>query len=162
MQGVMHTLHATSDQVPGATPIGPSGTLGFAHGLLTERARGWRVVTLMIAIIAMSIGDLFMTLTYARSIGMVELNPLARYLMQAPSPAYIIMYKLGSVLIASAILFKARSTRVGELGSWLAFFGLLWLTIRWVEYSEAMVFITGHVHYFANVEQHNWVEMPVD
>lgn len=158
----MHTLDASSETVPGATQFGPRSFSGFLRSLLTERARGRRVVTLLIAIVAMSIGDLLMTLTFARSIGMVELNPLARFLMQAPSPAYIIVYKLSSVLIASAILFMARKTRVGELGSWLAFFGLLWLTIRWLEYSEAMVFITGQVHYFANVEQSNWVAMPAD
>ncbi len=156
----MHTLDASSEAVPGATPLGPRSVVSVLRELMTERARGWRVVTLLIAIAAMSIGDLLMTLTFARSIGMVELNPMARFLMQAPSPAYIIVYKMSSVLIACAILFMARKTRVGELGSWLAFFGLLWLTIRWLEYSEAMVIITGHLHYFANVEQSNWVEMP--
>ena len=162
VQGDMQLTSASSELIPESAILRPRGILTFIQGLMTAQARAWRVLTLLVAVAAMSLGDLIMTLTYAQSIGMVELNPLARFLMQSSSPLYIILYKLGSVMIACLILFVARKTRVAELGTWLAFFGLLWLTMRWVQYSEAMVDISGHVHHLANVEKENWVEMGAD
>ena len=112
VQGDMQLTSASSELIPESAILRPRGILTFLQGLMTAQARAWRVLTLLVAVAAMSLGDLIMTLTYAQSIGMVELNPLARFLMQSSSPVYIILYKLGSVMIACLILFVARKTRV--------------------------------------------------
>jgi hypothetical protein len=120
------------------------------------------VITLLVAIFAMSMGDLYMTVTYASQVGMIEMNPLARALMRGDSHTPIILFKFATVGIATVLLFKVRGTRVGELACWAGLVGLLWLTIRWVEYNKAMVELTPALHTLANVESGSWVEIGRD
>ena len=136
-----------------------SGLAEWWNRLTSDEARAYRVVFLLLGIAAMSVGDLILTLTYATSIGMVELNPLARLLMQHATTSYIVTFKLLSVSIACGLLFFTRRARVCELATWAAFFGLFWLTMRWVQYNDAMQHITSDVHLLVNSEPRNWVEI---
>ncbi len=133
--------------------------LSWIARVLSDKARRIRVVSLLVAIFAMSMGDLYMTVTYASQVGLIEMNPLARTLMQGESHAPIIIFKIGTVTLATMLLFKVRHTRVGELACWAAMVGLLWLTIRWAEYNKAMEDLTPGIHTLANVEAGNWVEL---
>lgn len=134
-------------------------SLTWISRVLSDKARRIRVITLLVAIFAMSMGDLYMTVTYASQVGMIEMNPLARALMRGDSHMPIILFKLATVGIATFLLFKVRATRVGELACWAGMVGLLWLTIRWVDYNKAMVELTPALHTLANVEAGSWVEM---
>lgn len=134
-------------------------SLSWISRVLSDQARRIRVVSLLVAIFAMSMGDLYMTVTYASQVGMIEMNPLARALMQGESHAPIIIFKLATVTLATMLLFKVRQTRVGELACWAGMVGLLWLTIRWAEYNKAMEELTPAIHTLANVEPGSWVEM---
>lgn len=146
---------AVTDSVGQAT----ERSLTWVARVLSDEARRIRVVSLLVAIFAMSMGDLYMTVTYASQVGMIELNPLARALMQGESHAPIVIFKLGTVTLATLLLFKVRRTRVGELACWAGMVGLLWLTIRWSQYNKAMEELTPAIHSLANVDPGNWVEM---
>jgi hypothetical protein len=137
-------------------------SLSWVSRVLSDKARRIRVVTLLVAIFAMSMGDLYMTVTYASQVGMIEMNPLARALMRGDSHVPIILFKLATVGISTGLLFKVRGTRVGELACWAGLVGLLWLTIRWVDYNKAMVELTPALHTLANVEAGSWVEIDRD
>ena len=98
--------------------------------------RGKRVAILLAAITLLSLGDLYMTLTYAMSVGMYESNPLARFIMSFGSPALVASWKLGSMLLACSIFYWARRSRYAELGVWGCTLLLAWLTHHQGAYME--------------------------
>ena len=98
--------------------------------------RGKRVAILLAAISLLSLGDLYLTLTYATSMGMFESNPLARFIMSFGSPALVASWKLGSTLLACSIFFWARRSRYAELGVWGCTLLLAWLTCHWGAYMD--------------------------
>lgn len=121
--------------------------------------RAWRVGALILGIVALSIGDLVMTLTYLTHGGMLEANPIARSVMAFQSPALLAGWKLGSLALAAAIFFTARKTRTGEAGAWFCLCVLGWLTIRWTVYNDHMSQFgwSSIAHLASNEEQ--WVAM---
>lgn len=122
--------------------------------------RGKRVAILLAAITLLSLGDLYMTLTYAMSVGMYESNPLARFIMSFGSPALVASWKLGSMLLACTIFYWARRSRYAELGVWGCTLLLAWLTCHWGAYMEQVDAFTQDI---ALVSSHaadaTWVNM---
>ncbi len=100
------------------------------------RARGRRVLLLMGLVTILSLGDLIVTLTFLRSTGMVELNPLAAFVIRNQSIAGLIFFKVGSVLMSVSILTMIRHTRRGEIAAWVAASILVALTFHWSEYTD--------------------------
>ncbi len=131
----------------------------FWHCCNSAGARAHRAVPILAAIAAMNIADLVFTLTYATSIGMGELNPLARLLMQHASVPAIVLFKLATVSLGCGLLYYTRRSAWSELASWIGFFGLLLLTIRWVEYTNIMQGITSNIHVLAATQPAEWVEL---
>lgn len=123
----------------------------------SERARGIRTITVLIAVALLSLGDLYMTLAFATSVGMIENNPIARAVMAIGHPNLLIYWKLATVGATTLLIFRCRRSRVGELGGWLCLAILLWLTLRWQTYSDAMPELTRHLPKIANVESERWV-----
>jgi hypothetical protein len=98
--------------------------------------RGKRVAILLVAITLLSLGDLYLTLTYATSMGMYESNPLARFIMSFGSPALVATWKIGSLLLACTIFYWARRSRYAEMGVWACTLLLAWLTCHWGAYMD--------------------------
>ena len=107
----------------------------------------------------MNIADLVFTLTYATTIGMGELNPLARLIMQHATVPCIILFKLASVGLGSGLLYYTRRSRLSEFATWIAFFGFLLLTIHWVQYINVMHEVTSNIHLLAAAQPADWVEI---
>lgn len=126
----------------------------------SPEVRGKRVAILLAAITLLSLGDLYMTLTYAMSVGMYESNPLARFIMSFGSPALVASWKLGSLLLACTIFYWARRSRYAELGVWGCTLLLAWLTCHWGAYMEQVEVFTQDI---ALVSSHaadaTWVNM---
>lgn len=142
-----------------------AGSLAPAMSELFGRAaspeiRGRRVAILLAAITLLSLGDLYMTLTYATSSGMFESNPLARFIMSFGSPALVASWKLGSMLLACSIFYWARRSRYAEMGVWGCTLVLAWLTFHWGAYMDQIDVIKQDV---AMVSVHtrdaSWVNM---
>lgn len=134
---------ANNSPVPKTTP----GTGG--------RAR--RVLLLTVAIVAMSIADLIITLGYLRSGGMGEANPLARWVMNYGSANVLIVWKGLTVATACGIFIATRRARAAEIGAWSCCLVLTWLSVRWIAYSREIA--TAPVGAAEIIESSRWVSL---
>lgn len=124
-----------------------------------NRSRRPRVVVLLVAVLAMSIADLVMTLTYATSVGMIELNPLARAMMHGGTAVELIAWKLATVLLGTGILYFIRHTRGGEVGAWVCALVLGALTAHWINYNREAPLLTREINAISGGEGTNFVQM---
>jgi hypothetical protein len=129
----------------------------------TLRARGRRVLILLVAIVLMSIGDLYMTLTHLTHTGMLEANPIARQIMAYNSPALLSAWKLASVGLAVSILYWVRHRGKTEIATWFCFLVLTWLTCRWFVYNDQVgMFTEFPIAAAAGYPHAEWVAMTPD
>lgn len=135
-------------------------TAGLDPLAAAAQRRAWRVLTLTLGIIMMSAVDLYITLLYVRTVGMGEANPLARWVMMHFSSDVLIWWKLFTVSLASVIFITARRARVAEFGAWISCFVLVWLTMRWMSYSDEVAHLTSVLHTLADYESAKWVQGP--
>ncbi len=124
------------------------------------RHRSTRVLGLTAAISLMSVADLVITLTYLRSVGMSEGNPIARFIMEHGSSSLLIWWKLASVSLACFILIYARKSRSAEVGAWICFAILVWLTIQWTTYIHEITKLTPALYTLTQAEAARWVTLP--
>ena len=105
--------------------------------------RSTRVTVLLGIVVVLSLADLYMTLMHLTTIGMLEANPLARWLMRNFSPAAMIVWKLVTLCIACSILASIRTKRIGELAAWLCVAVMIWLMARWGIYAESLASLSA-------------------
>lgn len=145
-----------------AAPAGVASPLGLDLGNRLA-SRRWRVLVLLTLVVALSATDLYLTVMYASTIGMPELNPLARTLLRHGSALDLVLWKLGSVTLCIGILFRLRDRRSAELGAWIAFALLVLLTRQWMEYArihdDIAVMNPGIDYRMAAAYEPNWVEL---
>ncbi len=101
--------------------------------------RPWRVTSVLAAVVALSLVDLDLTLLYATTLGMVEINPIARSIMGLGSIWVVIAWKLFTAGTSVGLLYYTRRFAVGELGAWVCLATLVWLTGRWMNYNHDVV-----------------------
>jgi uncharacterized membrane protein YqjE len=127
-----------------------------------RQSRGRRVSILLAAILVMSIGDLYMTLTHLTTTGMLEANPLARLIMAYNSPMLLAAWKMSSVGLAVGILFWARHRGRTEIATWFCFLVLTWLTCRWTIYNDQISTLAEIPSAYAGRPNAEWVAMTPD
>lgn len=127
--------------------------------LTTPHFRGARVSFLLAAVIAMSFADLWMTLTYATTTGMMEMNPIARLIMQTGSVAAISSWKLATAGLGVVILYFTRFSRCCEFGAWVCFTGMILLMAHWSHFNANITTYSEELSYLAGTQSHQWVEM---
>lgn len=145
------------------TPLEQSPGLGqwldpIRHAM-GEKARAQRVIALVIASSLMSLGDLYMTLTYVTSVGMIELNPLARGLMSLNSPLLVIIWKVALTVFGAGVILLARRKRLAEAAAWVVFFAMAFLTIHWSGFNREAAEMTEEYHMLANIGDERFVQM---
>lgn len=155
---------ATLGIVPGSAAewAGPGPNREASRATAAQRwvrSRPRRVVALLAAVLLMSLGDLYMTLTYLLNVGLLEDNPLARAVMLMDRPELLIGWKILSLGLGVGILYRARRLRNGELGAWVCFVVLSWLTVHWSSYNAQMVELTPAIAEMATVHDQRWVSM---
>lgn len=136
-----------------APPLTDERPVGLVPGL----SRECRVVCLLAAVLLMSLVDLHHTLLYLQTVGMEEANPVARWVMSHDSPLLLIGFKLATVVITGAILLSLRRRAAAEAGAWLCAAVLVWLTVRWELYTEALLQMDGLIELAQGTPQ--WVMM---
>lgn len=104
--------------------------------------RSNRVITLVGVVVILSVADLYMTMMHLATIGMLEGNPLARWIMRNLDPVALVLWKSVTLLVAGAILVKIRHTRHGEFAAWICTAILVWLMFRWYGYSSSLSMLT--------------------
>lgn len=109
-----------------------------------SRGRARRVNLLIIAMVIMGLVDLALTLTYMTSIGMFEVNPIARQMVDLGASRQLVMYKLLTVGISCGAIFMGRYHRVCEICAWCCTIGLLALMAHWVDYNTQLAADPDH------------------
>jgi len=95
-----------------------------------------RVALLAIAITIMGLTDLALTLTYMKSTGMFELNPLARAMVATGGAQQLIIFKLLTLSMSAGVLFLLRRHRIVEPTAWGCALIMCLLTFHWVSYNS--------------------------
>lgn len=102
------------------------------------RARCRRVGLLIFLIVALSVGDLWVTYTFLSSFGMEEANPFAQFIIRQANPLALVLFKVGSVMGCVSLILLVRHRRQGEFAAWTAAAILIALTVRWAHYTSEL------------------------
>jgi hypothetical protein len=102
------------------------------------RARGRRVTLLIVAMVLMSMGDLLCTLTYMRTSGMIEMNPVARAMISIGDAPQLIMFKLATIAVSCGMLYLMRRHAKAEVSAWACAGMLFALTLHWTHYNRSV------------------------
>jgi hypothetical protein len=86
---------------------------------------------LLVAVAAMALGDLVMTLIWLNSVGMLEANPIARLVMGLSSPWMIALWRGASLFLGVFILYRLRHRLHAEIGAWICFAAMAALSMHW-------------------------------
>lgn len=128
------TIFPAFPRVPASRP-----TPGHGESLTdSQRATQRRIVLLIGAILLMGLADLLCTLTYMRSVGLPEANPLARWLAGIGSTQAIVCFKLLTMALSCFCLWLGRTQRRMELCAWTCAAILLALSIHWIGFNRAV------------------------
>lgn len=108
-----------------------------------QLARARRIAWLMLATALMSIADLMCTLTYMRISGMLEANPLARFMITIGDAQQLIHFKLGMIALCWGSLYLGRRHPRAELSAWICTAIMLLLTLHWINYNASVSLFTN-------------------
>lgn len=98
--------------------------------------RGQRVCTLLAGIVILSIADFVVTVGHLRTVGMVEANPIASWLIETTrSPWALAGYKVLTVGICVSLLYRVRRERIAECAAWFGLSILVGMCFIWHTYS---------------------------
>jgi len=115
---------------------------GWTVGLSRQNVLGTRerrVGILLVSIIVLSAADLLLTIAHLQTIGMIEANPIAAFLIRTTSSAWILSaYKLCTVAVCVSLLFRLRRHRSSEIAGWVALAVLGAMAVQWHFYSASL------------------------
>lgn len=111
------------------------------HQIATSANRR-RLYLLLVAIVIMGWADLALTLTYMRTIGMFELNPLARMAVESGQGQRLVLFKLLTMAISAGSLLAMRHHRCAERVAWCSACLMLALMVQWRIYNESLSELT--------------------
>lgn len=142
--------------------IGPACEFGSPERERVISAKSRRVVLLILAIGLMGFADLVITLTYMRSVGMIEVNPIARFMLDVGSVEQLVLYKLFTMGLSCGVLYILRRHPRAEHGAWVCVVLLFALSIHWVRYNNSIVDYANEIHVISQSpdEVPVWVHIP--
>lgn len=126
------------------------------------RGRGVRVAMLVGFIALASVVDLHLTLTHLRSAGMIEANPIARWVIAMGCAWLLIAWKAAMLALTCSILLGARRRRSGELAAWVGAAIMVWLMWQWIGYAQQVGELTSVLPELAHAEHVHWVALAPD
>lgn len=128
---------------------------------LSDLARARRIGLLIVAIVLMGAADLMCTLIYMYGIGMVEVNPIARRMVEINGATQLVMFKLLTMLLAGSALYLGRFHRRTEACGWGCTVLMLALTLHWVRYNRDVILHTNDIAVITMHEApERWVTLP--
>lgn len=104
-----------------------------------------RLVLLIVAMTLMHAVDLACTLTYLRAVGMVELNPIARHIIDIGQAPLLIAFKLLTILASCGTLYLVRRHRLAEIGAWICTAVLVALSLHWTNFNANISRFTNDI-----------------
>ena len=97
------------------------------------------MIVLLLAVIALSLADLAVTLIHLKTVGLVEANPLAVWIIRTTGSTWAIAaFKCATVGVCVALLYRLRHHIEGEIASWCAVGILVGMCFLWHSYSTAL------------------------
>ncbi len=100
-------------------------------------ARPRRVSWLLAGVLLLSLIDLLVTIAHLRSVGMVEANPIAAFLIRSTNSVWVLSaYKLVTVGICLSLLYRLRRHVEAEMAAWCAIAILTGVLCQWYAFSE--------------------------
>lgn len=122
------------------------------------KSRSRRLGVLIPAIIIMGLADLACTLSYMTTVGMIELNPLARLIAQEGGAPNLAAFKVCTIVACCGILFRLRRTRQAEIAAWLCVLVMAALMIHWMRYAQYGPHIAAATHAFEHYD--DFIRLP--
>lgn len=104
----------------------------------------------------MSAADLLCTLIYMTSVGMIEVNPLARLMISLGDGRQLIIFKLFTTALCCGALYLARRHPLSERVAWICAGGLLALMLHWTAYNSTVSDLTNEITILALNGGHEW------
>lgn len=156
---LMSALHPSVVSTEWGPLSGDGPVLGAIRGERAEAATDAscrRTLLLVLAASLMGLADLACTLTYMRGIGMFEINPIARWMIEIGGARQLILFKLFTIALSAGTLFLCRRYRGTEKFAWMCAIIMLVLTIQWMYYNAAAPTLT---HEFAVIAMGEAPEM---
>jgi len=93
----------------------------------------------------MGLGDLACTVIYMTHIGLLEMNPLARFMIEIGGLRQLVVFKLGSMALSCGCLYLTRYHRRTEQMAWVCAVILLLLTVHWMRYNAEIPGLTHEI-----------------
>ncbi len=125
----------------------PGETTPLCFSAESHRPRARRITILIVAMVMMGIADLLCTLTYMRTSGMLEANPIARFILTTNAveggSAQLVMFKALTIVLSCGALYLARRHRQAELSAWVCTAMMLTLTLHWINYNRSVSAFTN-------------------
>lgn len=126
----------------------------------SDLARARRIGLLIVAIVLMGAADLMYSLIYMRGIGMMEVNPIARRMIEINGVMQLVMFKTLTMLLAGSALYLGRFHRRTELCGWGCTLLMLGLTMHWVRYNRDVIHLANDIAVIAlNDAPERWVSL---
>lgn len=97
-----------------------------------------RLMLLLTAMFLMGMGDLLCTLAYMRSVGLPEMNPIARWIAANGTSQSLVLYKLLTISVSCGALYLARRHRRAEVCGWACAAILFALTLHWISFNRSV------------------------
>lgn len=144
-----HTLPA----IHGASAFGRRLAVAGPQGQ-TPHAR--RLMLVLLAIALMSLADLVCTLIYMSSVGLLELNPLARLMVSIGDAQQLVIFKLFTMTLSCGALYFARRHPISERVAWICAAGLFALMLHWTSFNSSVSGLTNEITILALQGGHDW------
>jgi len=120
-----------------------------------------RLTLLLLAMALMGIADLQCTLTYMCGVGMIELNPLARSMVEIAGAQQLVVFKVFTIVLSCGALYLARRDRRAEWCAWLCSAMLLGVCVHWTLYNREVSALTNEIALLAQQSGARAPEMPL-
>lgn len=97
-----------------------------------------RLLLIICAIILMGLTDLACTIIYLTNVGLIEANPIARWVITNLGVAGLIAYKCATMVFTCGALYMIRRHRASEHAAWICTIILLLLMGHWIRFNDAL------------------------
>lgn len=127
--------------------------------LPTLAPRTQRIIILLLAILAMSVADLYLTLLMLQTVGLAEENPIARFVIALDSPGLLTLWKLSTVSFAAALIIGQRARPIAEIAAWAGVGILAAVMLHWSAYAAQTDEIMRSLHLLQEGFDERWIAM---
>lgn len=125
-----------------------------------ERRRARRLMVLLSFAAMLGLADLIFTLTYMTGPGMIEMNPIARAMIDIGSTGQLVVFKLLTIVVSCGALYFGRRYVETEAAAWGCIIVLLALMLHWLNYNAGVPEITHELAIlYQNPSSEGWVRI---